>query len=248
MDWQDEGFVLSARKHGEASVIVSLLTREHGRHAGLVRGGAGRRLRGTHQTGNLVAARWSARLSEHLGTYRCELAHANAAALLADRMALAALTAAAATLERLMPEREPQPRAFEEFRALVGSLGGPGDWGPEFVRWELALLGHLGYGLDLRRCAATGSTDDLAYVSPRSGRAVSAEAGRPWRDRLLPLPRFLASGRHARAPDVLDGMSLTGHFLERCARETSGRGLPAARARLVGALGRSGPAAAQASA
>ena len=236
MRWRDEGFVLSARRHGETSVIVSLLTRDHGRHSGLVRGGAGRRMRGIHQTGNLVAARWRARLDEHLGTYRCELVRPHAAAFLPDRTALAALAAAAATLERLMPEREPQPEVFERFGALVEGLSRDADWRREFVRWELGLLRHLGYGLDLDRCAATGAVGDLVYVSPRSGCAVSAGAGRPWHDRLLPLPAFLRADLPARLPEILDGLALTGHFLERCARETAGRGLPRARARLVDLL------------
>lgn len=248
MDWRDEGFVLSARRHGETSVIVSLLTRGHGRHAGLVRGGSGRRMRGVHQIGNLVHAHWRARLDEHLGTYRCELVRPHAAAFLSDRLALSALAAATATLDRLMPEREPQPEVFERFRTLVEGLSGGKDWRREFVRWELELLRRLGYGLDLDRCAATGAVGDLAHISPRSGRAVSAEAARPWRDRLLPLPAFLRADRPARLPDILDGLALTGHFLERCARETAGRGLPEARARLIDLLKGDGPARATPSA
>ena len=238
MEWNDDGFVLSARRHGENAAIVSLLTRDHGRHAGLVHGGAGRRARGVYQAGNLVHARWRARLSEHLGTYRCELAHAYAAAFLSERLRLLALAAAVATLDRLLPEREPQPRIFEEFRGLVDGLAAGGDWGAGMVRWELALLGQLGYGLDLSRCAATGATADLAWVSPRSGSAVSAEAGRPWRARLLRLPQFLRSAAPAGTSDVVDGFALTGHFLERCARETAGEGLPQARAQMVEALRR----------
>ena len=236
MEWTDEGFVLSARKHGENAAVVSLLTRDHGRHAGLVHGGAGRRARGVYQAGNLVHVRWRARLSEHLGAYQCELAQAHAAAFLSERLRLLALTAAVAILDRLMPEREPQPRVFEEFRDLVESLAADDDWRAGLVRWELALLGHLGYGLDLSRCAATGATEELVYVSPRSGSAVSAQAGRPWRAKLLRLPPFLRSHAPAQMSDIVDGLALTGHFLERCARETSGGDLPSARARMIDAL------------
>ena len=238
MEWNDEGFVLSARRHGENAAIVSLLTRDHGRHAGFVHGGTSRRARGVYQAGNLVHARWRARLSEHLGAYQCELAQAYAAAFLSERLRLLALTAAVATLDRLVPEREPQPRVFEEFRDLVENLAADEDWHAGLVRWELALLGHLGYGLDLSQCAATGTTEDLVYVSPRSGSAVSAEAGRPWRAKLLRLPPFLRSCGPAGMSDIVDGLALTGHFLERCARETLGEGLPPARAQIVDALRR----------
>src|SRR5512132_1692127 len=184
MEWSDEGIVLATRSLGETSVVLSLLTRAHGRHSGLVRGGGGRRTRGLLQPGNRLAARWRARLADHLGTMSCEPGHVLASAVMADRGRLAAVAAACAVTETALPEREPLP----ELIAAVETAAG---WRAAYVRWELGLLTERGFGLDLGRCAATGTTDDLAYVSPRSGRAVSAAAGAPWKDRLLPLPAFL---------------------------------------------------------
>lgn len=239
MEWTDEGFVLSARRHGEGGAVVALLTRGHGRHAGFVRGGAGRRARGILQTGNLVSARWRARLDEHLGAYGCELLRAYAALLMTRRLPLLALASAAATLELLLPEREPHPGVFDGFRRLVEDLaGGDGRLDP-LARWERDLLSDLGYGLDLSRCAVTGSAAGLAWVSPRTGRAVSRDAAGPWRERLLPLPPFLGPrGGPAGAGDVLDGLRLTGHFLARCARDAAAGGLPDARSQLVDRLRR----------
>lgn len=239
MNWSDEGFVLSVRKHGESSVIVSLLTRQKGRHAGLVRGGAGSRARGIYQPGNLVSAEWRGRLSEHLGTYSCELVKPYAASLLTERLPLVALSSATALLERLLPEREPHADTFERLRGLLDLLAAGNGWLGEYVRWELALLAELGYGLDLTQCAATGATEDLIYVSPRTGCAVSAGAGAPYRDKLLTLPTFLHDDEAAPAiGDILDGLALTGHFLARCAVEADSRDLPDARARFVSLLRR----------
>ena len=164
--------MLSARKHGESAAIVTLLTRENGRHSGLVRGGSGSRARGIYETGNLVSADWRARLSEHLGTYTCELLQPNAAMLMSERLPLLALTSAAALVECLLPEREPHPDTFASLSALIEILGAEENWLPRYVEWELGLLNQLGYGLDLTACAATGLTDDLAFVSPRTGCAV----------------------------------------------------------------------------
>ena len=237
MDWKDEGFVLSARKHGENSAIVMLLTRDNGRHAGLVRGGGSRRARGVYQAGNLVSARWRARLDEHLGTYSCELLYPYAAQLLGEPLQLLALASAAATLDQLLPERAPHPEAFDAFRAVLEALRAEDGWLEDFVRWELSLLSALGYGLDLSRCAATGVVDGLTYVSPRTGRAVSAAAGEPWRGRLLKLPSFLTQDARGEATlEIADGLALTGHFLARCAKETAARPLPEARARLIDRL------------
>ena len=234
MNWSDEGIVLSARKHGETSAIVTLLTREHGRHAGLVRGGSGSRARGIYQTGNLLSADWRARLREHLGTFTCELLRPYAAGLLTERLPLLALGSAAAVLDRLLPEREPHPATFEGFHALVEALGSDEDWPQAYVMWEVALLADLGYGLDLAQCAATGETEDLIYVSPRTGCAVSAGAGSPYRDRLLPLPGFLSDGgAPASEAEVADGLRLTGHFLARCAKDADVGELPRARAQYV---------------
>jgi DNA repair protein RecO (recombination protein O) len=239
MRWSDEGFVLSARRHGENGAVVHLLTRERGRHAGLVRGGAGRRLAAVLQPGNEVRAEWRARLEDQLGTLAVELAHARAAALLGDPVRLAALAAACAMTEAALPEREAHPAVYEGMAALLDALDGSAAWAAAYVRWELALLSELGYGLDLARCAATGGVDDLAYVSPRSGQAVSRAAAEPWRDRLLPLPAFLLGTQAGAHPgDLRDGLALTGFFLERRVLAPHGRAEPKARTRLVELLGR----------
>lgn len=249
IEWTDDGIVLSARRHGESAAIVSLLTRTHGRHAGLVQGGAGRRARGVYEPGNRVAAAWRARLAEHLGNFACELAASRAAALLDDGPRLAALTSATALLDVVLPEREPHARLFDSLDGFVDRLCQAADtaWPAFYVRFELDLLADLGFGLDLSRCAATGRNDDLTYVSPRTGRAVSATAGEPYRDRLLPLPRFLVcAGEVGRISpdDVSDGLRLTAFFLEQHAfahhsalASNDGR-LPAARGRLTSMLRR----------
>nr|WP_085122708.1 DNA repair protein RecO [Tistlia consotensis] len=232
MTWSDEAFVLAARPHGESSAVVQLLTRDHGRHAGLVKGGQGRRQRPVLQPGNRVAVSWSARLADHLGNLTLELEAANAAHWLDDAGRLSALASAAAVSEVALPEREPHPACFEAFQALVESLGGA-HWAEVYVQWELLLLRELGFGLDLSSCAATGGNDQLAYVSPRSGRAVSLAAAEPYRDRLLALPGFLA-GRGGGGPvEIAQGLRLTGHFLERHVFHPRDRALPAARQRLT---------------
>lgn len=234
MDWTDEGYILSAKPHGENALIVSLLTREHGRHAGLVRGGSGSRSRGVYQPGNLVRAQWRARLAEHLGTYRCELAAAVAANHLHAPLPLLALSAATTLVDAALPEREPVPHLFATLQDLFGALDRPG-WPATYVRWELDLLGELGFGLDLSSCAATGATDDLSFVSPKSGRAVSTAAAQPYRDRLLRLPAFLTGG-DGDAPssaDIADGFALTGYFLKRHVLGDGRNTLPAVRERLA---------------
>ena len=233
MEWSDEGIVLSARRHGEAAAIVTLLTQAHGRHAGLVHGGAGRRLRGVLQPGNRVAARWRARLSEHLGTMTCGISSALAASVFGDPLGLAGLSAACALADWALPEREPQPAIHDGLLHLIESLSGDA-WPRLYVRWEVDLLRELGFGLDLERCAATGRNDSLAFVSPRTGRAVSLSAGEPYRDRLLTLPPFLADGAASDTPrDIVDGLTLTAYFLERHVLAVAGRRLPAARQRLA---------------
>ena len=232
MEWTDDAIVLSARRHGEGAAIVSLLTRGHGRHAGLVRGGGGRRARGIYQPGNRLAAHWRARLPEHLGTLQCELVASVAAPLLDDADRLCALSAACAVAEAALPEREPHPAVHAGLVALMDTLTGEG-WGQIFVHWELALLAELGYGLDLSACAVTGRADALAYVSPRTGRAVSLSAGEPYRDRLLALPSFLAGRRElAGREDIAAGLALTGHFLGAHVFGPQNRALPPARLRL----------------
>ncbi len=234
MEWTDEGIVLSARGHGESSAIATLLTLRHGRHAGLVRGGAGKRKRGVLQPGNRVVARWRARLSEHLGELSCELTEAVAAPLFGDPLKLAGLAAACAVCEAVLPERQPHTAVYNGLTILLAALSGDKQWPSVYVKWELGLLGELGFGLDLSRCAATGSNDQLAYVSPKSGRAVSISAAEPYLDKLLPLPAFLiAEGASGSAGEVADGLRLTGYFLGRHVFAHHRRPPPAARLRLV---------------
>lgn len=237
MDWTDRGIVLSARRHGESSVILSLLTAEHGRHAGVVRGGQSRRRRGVLEVGNLVAASWRARLEEHLGNFTVELETGYAARVLDSPDRLAALTALCATIDACLAERETHPALFADSLRLIASLEDP-DFAAHYVVWELGLLGELGYGLDLSSCAATGVVDDLAYVSPRSARAVSRTAGEPYRDRLLPLPGFLKGGDNITPGDVFDGLKLTGYFLDRHVFHPHGGRLPDARERFLSRLRR----------
>lgn len=235
MYWSDDGIVLSVRRHGETSAVVTLLTRRHGRHAGLVRGGAGRRLRGILQPGNEVSAEWRARLAEHLGTFAVEPGRARVAELLDDPARLAALAAACAVTEASLPEREPHPALFDALRVLLDSLADGETWPAVYVRWEMGLLQELGFGLDLSRCAATGDVDDLAYVSPKSGRAVSRTAAEPYKHRLLPLPAFLLGARTG-LPDDTDlknGLTLTGYFLDRHIFAGRNTTAPPARHRLV---------------
>lgn len=236
MEWTDEAIVLAARPHGESAAVAILLTRDHGRHAGLVRGGLSGRGRGALQPGNLVLATWRARLAEHLGAFSLELAGSHAAELFDDPLRLAGLAAACAVAERGLPEREPHPRVFAGLAALIDAMRDPslGDlWVAAYVRWELGLLADLGFGLDLAACAATGTNDDLAYVSPRTGRAVSLSAGEPYRDRLLALPDFLVGRGGGDGEDLAKGLALTGHFLERHVYHTQGEESPAARGRFV---------------
>ncbi len=236
VDWSDEGIVLAARPHGEGSAVAILLTRGHGRHAGLVRGAFSGRARGLYQPGNRVTAEWRARLAEHLGNYTCELAHGHAAAVLDDPLKLAGLTAACAVAEASLPEREPHPRVHDGLAALLDAMANPelGDtWVAAYVVWEVGVLADLGYGLDLAACAVTGSQEDLAYVSPRSGRAVSVAAGEAYRDRLLPLPRFLIGRGGGDPDDLFRGLALSGFFLERHVFATHGREPPPARTRFV---------------
>ena len=231
MDWTDDGIVLSVRKHGESSVVLHLLTQERGRHAGLVRGGNSTRLRGVLQPGNLVRAAWRARLEEHLGTYTVELLAGHAARLLDDPGRLAALISACTLVDAALPEREPHADLYASLGALLPGLAGE-EWGETYVRWELSLLASLGFGLDLSRCAATGARADLVYVSPKSGRAVSAAAGAAWREKLLALPAFLAGAGAVDAASLVDGLRLTGYFLDRHVLSPHGATLPDARYRL----------------
>ena len=246
MDWRDEAIVLSVRPHGETSAIAELLTRDHGRHLGLVHGGRSRRTRPVLQPGNSVHAHWRARLADQLGRFHLELSCARAVFIMEEAGALAAL-GSLTQLCRLLAERDPHPRLYEALGVLLDVLAG----GHEIARiaqlmlkFELGLLDELGFGLDLSRCAATGATKDLVYVSPRSGRAVSRSGGAPWRSRLLPLPGFLL-GKGAEEVSLTDlkaGFALTGYFLERHLFAPRQQTLPEARTRFVHLLERSGGA------
>jgi len=239
LDWSDEGIILSTRSHGETNAIVEVLTRAHGRHLGLVRGGRSRRQRPALQPGNVVKADWRARLAEHLGNYTLEMIEARAALALDDATALAGLSTLCA-LARLLPEREPHSALHDTARLVLDHIGEPDVWPGLLVRWELGLLDELGFGLDLSSCAKTGGRQELIYVSPKSGRAVSRQAGAPYADKLLALPAFLRpNGGTELAPgDVLDGFALTGRFLELNVFGPRGLTMPETRSRLLVRLAR----------
>jgi len=236
MEWSDDAIVLSLRTHGETSGILEALTRSHGRHLGLVRGGTSSKGRAVLQPGNRVKLTWRARLSEHLGNFTVELARSRASDMFEERASLAGLNALAAIAAAVLPEREPHEVAYDGADALLDMIAAHefADWAPLFVRWEIGLLNELGFGLDLARCAATGSADDLIYVSPRTGRAVSRGAGEPYRTRLLGLPAFLLGRQagEASAADLLAGLQLTAHFLEQWVLTPHDRTMPEARIRL----------------
>lgn len=241
MEWTDEGIILGTRRHGESSAIVELLTRGHGRHLGLVRGGAGTRMRPLLQPGNSVSAVWRARLDEHLGYYLIEGTHLRAAAMLASSYAAYGITHLAA-LARLLPERDPHDDIYDLLEAILNDFDDPAVAATHVVRFEMAMLEELGFGLDLSSCASTGATTDLIYVSPKSGCAVSRVAGEPWRDRLLRLPAFLRGAEEAYVQseqDIADGFRLTGAFLLRSVLEPRGQGHSDARDGFIAAVSRS---------
>jgi DNA repair protein RecO (recombination protein O) len=237
MEWSDEGIVVGVRRHGEANAIVEVLTVAHGRHAGLVRGGAGTRLRPILQPGNSVGVTWRARLDEHLGHYAIEGLRLRAADFLLSSYALYGLAHVCA-LARLLPERDPHAGIHAELQEMLDTFGEPAMAAARVARFELRLLAELGFGLDLEQCAATGTRDDLIYVSPKSGRAVSAAAGAPWRERLLALPLFLTDAPEAvvTCDDLEHGLALTGHFLLRHVYDPRGMSLPHERAQFVAAI------------
>ncbi len=230
MEWRDEAIVLGLRKHGETSAIVECMTAAHGRHLGLVRGGRSRRMRPILQPGNRVDVTWRARLDEHLGTFQIEPVALNAARLLESAVAVNGLQTLAAHL-RLLPERDPHYRLYEMLNLTLGLLDDAPACAELIARFELALLDELGFGLDLQKCAATGVNDDLAYVSPKSGRAVSRSAGDPWKDKLLVLPKFLQRGSTERpnADALQRAFVLTGYFFHRHVYGPRGLEEPAAR-------------------
>lgn len=239
MDWRDEGALLFVRGHGESAAIIEVFTAGHGRHAGIVRGGASRKVAPLLQPGAQLDVTWRGRLEDHLGTFSVEPLRSRTS-VLGDRLALAGLNAVCALLRFALPEREAHPGLYAASIQLLDELGNRPDWVLTYLRWELMLLEDLGYGLDLSRCAVTGSRDDLAYVSPKSGRAVARGAAGEWADRLLPLPVCLLGQGPASAEVVSEGLRTTGHFLEHRIAHDLHRTLPEARRRFVELLARQG--------
>lgn len=239
MDWQEDGTILSAKPHGEGSAIVELFTRTHGRHAGLVRGGSSRKMAPLLQPGARVQAAWRARLEEHLGTFTIDPVRSRMAVVLGDRDALSGLSAVTALLSFSLPERLAYPRLHDGTELVLDMLDQPDHWPLAYLRWELALLEETGFGLDLSTCAVTGSTENLIYVSPRTGRAVSQEGAGAWATRLLPLSPCLTGAASTDDQDLADALRTTGHFLEHHLAPALGdKGLPPARARLIARLTR----------
>ena len=239
MEWRDTGILLGTRKHGENALILEVFTPGHGRHMGVLRGGASRKLAPHLQPGAQLDLTWKARLEEHMGAFTAEPERSRAAIAMRHRLSLAGLNAVTALLSFCLPERESHPALYARSETLLDLLDRPDLWPLAYLRWELALLQDLGFGLDLAACAATGTTRDLVYVSPRSGRAVSRAAAGQWADRMLPLPPVLRGEGHAPDPEILTALRTTGYFLEnRLAPELQGRPLPAARAALVTRLER----------
>lgn len=237
VEWSDDAMVLSVRQHGESGAILEVLTRAHGRHLGLVRGGTSRKQKPLLQPGNSLRLQWRARLSEHLGSFTCDLDKARAGALMDNREALIGLNAFTSIAGSTLPERAPYFDAvFLAANILLDAMmeDGLSHWGAIYVRWEAGLLEALGFGLDLSSCVATGVTEDLKYVSPRSGRAVSADAGAPYAGRMFALPAFLLGTRNGdvSAADIVAGLSLTGHFLLERVLRPNGKAMPSARLRL----------------
>ncbi|ADZ70318.1 DNA repair protein RecO [Polymorphum gilvum] len=242
MEWSEDGIILGTRSHGESGVVLELMTRRRGRHLGLVRGGRSRRQQPVLQPGNLVRATWRARIADQLGAFTVEPLQLRAGALMDSALALHALQHLAGLL-RLLPERDAHERLYDALTIVLDHLGEAMIAGPLIVRFELELLNELGFGLDLTRCAATGQLWDLAYVSPKSGRAVSRDAGAPYRDQLLPLPSFLVEGERQPGSeitfaDISQGLRLTAFFLARHVLEPQGHAPSLSREELVKALER----------
>ncbi len=245
MEWRDEALLLSLRPHGESAAIIEVLTAAHGRHLGLVRGGGSRRYAPILQVGAQLAVEWRARSSEQLGQFRVEPVKSRAA-VLEDPFALAGLASLCAMLRFCLPERLPYPQLYARSQQVLDLQAGGKTWLPDYLRWEMTLLEDIGFGLDLSRCAVTGSRDDLAYVSPRTGRAVSRKGAGEWADRLFPLPQSLLGQGPADWHEALQALRITGHFLSREVDATQGlSALPDARLRLLSRLEREARAAGQ---
>ncbi|APX12602.1 DNA repair protein RecO [Tateyamaria omphalii] len=239
MEWRGTGILLSVRRHGETSAIIDVFTEEKGRHAGVVRGGTSRKIAPILQPGAQLDVAWRARLEDHIGTFAVEPVRSRAALVMGNRLALAGLNAVTGLLGFCLPEREAYGPLYRRTEALLDLLGQDAVWPLAYLQWELALLEEMGFGLDLSACAATGATDGLAYVSPKTGRAVSEAGAGIWADRLLPLPAVLR--REGDAPDreIAQGLETTGYFLaHHLAPDLGSRPLPEARARFVDAFSR----------
>lgn len=237
MEWRDHGILLTMRRHGESAAIIDVFTEAHGRHAGVVRGGASRKIAPILQPGAQLDLLWRARLEDHIGSYQVEPLRSRAAAAMSGRMALAGLNAVTALLSFCLPEREEHGALYKRSEQLLDLLGRNDVWPLAYLRWELALLDDLGFGLDLSCCAATGATDGLIYVSPKSGRAVSRDGAGQWADRMLPLPPVMQGEGDASDDEIVEALGTTGYFLkERLAPALGNKPLPEARARLVEVL------------
>lgn len=239
IDWRDSGPLLAVRRHGEGSAIVEVFTRDHGRHLGVVRGGGSRKMAPVLQIGTDLDVTWKARLEDHIGSFAVEPLKSRAGRVMGDRLALAGLSSVCALLSFVLPERAPYPRLQEQSTAMLDLIGANPAWPLAYLRWELALLEEMGFGLDLSACAVTGDADDLAYVSPRTGRAVSAEGAGPYADRLLPLPPALLGAGPGPMTEIAAGLRTTGHFLTTALAPSLGdKPLPEARARFAQLIGR----------
>ena len=234
MEWQDTGTVLVARRHGENSAILEVFTQVHGRHAGVVRGATSRKVAPNLEPGTQVVVTWRARLEDHLGSYAVEPVKSRAASVMSGRKELAALNAVTSLLTFTLPEREPHPKLYARTNAVLDMIGESEAWPLAYLHWEMALLDEMGFGLDLSSCAVTGSRDGLAYVSPKTGRAVTLAGAGDWADRLLPLPECLLTPKHGSNADITDALRTTGFFLKTWLAPALGdKPLPPARQRFV---------------
>ncbi|ETW12175.1 DNA repair protein RecO [Roseivivax marinus] len=248
MDWRDTGILLSVRRHGESSAILDVFTETRGRHAGVLRGATSRKIAPTLQPGSELDLHWRARLEDHIGTYHAEPRRSRAAQAMADPVALAGLNAVTSLLSFALPERQAHADLYRGTGIVLDTLGNRDLWPLAYLRWEVLLLEQTGFALDLGECAVTGRTEGLAYVSPRTGRAVTAEGAGAWADRLLPLPPVLAGSGNAAPSDIVTALETTGHFLTHHLAPSLGeKPLPTARALLLDRLRRAagdGPAGA----
>ncbi|MCK0121964.1 DNA repair protein RecO [Loktanella sp. F6476L] len=239
ISWTDDAALLATRPFGETSVIIEVFSEEHGRHAGVVRGGTSRKVAPLLQPGAQLSVTWKARLDQHLGSFTVEPIRSRAAAAMGDRLSLAGLNAVCGLLTMVLPEREAHAPLYDRTMGLLDLLGQTDIWPLAYLRWEQALLEEMGFGMDLSACAVRGVNEDLAFVSPKSGKAVSRDAAGEWADRLLALPPVLAGKGDATPGEIVKALATTGYFIEnRLIKSLGDRPMPAARARLLDAIGR----------